>query len=83
MLILYMWLQFINKVKFMHQGEGHIKGKVKYLHPFRFYVAHTLCKRVVYNRLKCVLVSLLKQQNYPKKLQAQLKRQIGPVPQWK
>ena len=29
MLILCMWLQVINKVKFMHQGEGHIKVKVK------------------------------------------------------
>ena len=26
-----MWLQVINKVKFIHQGEGHIKFKVKYL----------------------------------------------------
>ena len=24
------WLQVINKVKFIHQGEGHIKVKVKY-----------------------------------------------------
>ena len=40
----------------MHQGEGHIKVKVRYLHSFKFYVAHTLCKRVVYIRLKCVLV---------------------------
>ena len=32
------------KVKFIHQGEGHIKVKVKYLHPFKFYVAHTFCK---------------------------------------
>ena len=39
------WLQIINKVKVTHQGEGHIKVKVKYLHPLRFYVAHTLCKR--------------------------------------
>ena len=29
MLILCMWLQVINTVKFMHQGEGHIKVKVK------------------------------------------------------
>ena len=41
-LILYVWLQIINKVKFIHQGEGHINVKVKYLHPFKFYVAHTL-----------------------------------------
>ena len=32
LLILCMWLQVINKVKFTHQGEGHIKVKVKYLH---------------------------------------------------
>ena len=43
MLILCMWLQVINKVKFIHQGEGHIKVKVKYLHSFKFYVVHTLC----------------------------------------
>ena len=47
MLFLCMWLQVINKVKVTHQGEGHIKVKVKYLHPFKFYVAHTLCKWVV------------------------------------
>ena len=55
-LILCMWLQVINKVKVTHQGEGHIKVKVKYLHPFKFYVAHALCKRVVYIRLKCYLL---------------------------
>ena len=43
MLILCIWLQVINKVKVTHQGEGRIKVKVKYLHPFKFYVAHTLC----------------------------------------
>ena len=48
-----MWLQVINKVKVTHQGKGHIKVKVKYLHPFKFYVAHALCKRVVCIRLKC------------------------------
>ena len=46
--ILCVWLQAINKVKFIHQSEGHIKVKVKYLHPFRFYVASTLFKRVVW-----------------------------------
>ena len=56
MLILCIWLQVINKVKVTHQGEGHIKVKVKYLHFFKFYVTHTLCKRVVCIRLKCVLV---------------------------
>ena len=35
-----MWLQVINKVKVTHQGEGRIKVKVKYLHSFKFYVAH-------------------------------------------
>ena len=39
-----MWLQVINKVKVTHQGESHIQVKVKYLYPFKFYVAHTLCK---------------------------------------
>ena len=29
LLILCMWLQVINKVKVTHQGEGHIKVKVK------------------------------------------------------
>ena len=47
LLIICMWLQVINKVKVTHQDEGHIKVKVKYLHPFKFYVAHTLCKWVV------------------------------------
>ena len=38
-LILYMWLQVINKVKITHQGEGHIKVKVKISSSFP-----TLCK---------------------------------------
>ena len=42
LLIICMWLQVINKVKVTHQGKSHIKVKVKYLHPFKFYVAHTL-----------------------------------------
>ena len=54
-LFLSLWLQVIKKVKFIHQGEGHIKVKVKYLHPFRFYVAHTFCKRVVCIRLNAFL----------------------------
>ena len=37
LLIICMWLQVINKVKVTHQGEGHIKVKVKYLHPFKFF----------------------------------------------
>ena len=56
LLILCMWPKVINKVKVTHQGEGHIKVKVKYLHPFKFYIAHTLCKRVVCIRLKCYLL---------------------------
>ena len=55
-LILCMWLQVINKVKVTHQGEGDIKVKVKCLHPFKFYVAHALCKQVVCIRLKCYLL---------------------------
>ena len=50
-LILCVWLQFINKVKFMHQGEGHIKVKVN----IKFYVDHTLCKGVVCIRLNAFL----------------------------
>ena len=50
-----MWLYVINKVKVTYQGEGHIKVKVKYLHPFKFYVAHALYKRVVCIRLKYYL----------------------------
>ena len=54
-LILCMWPKVINKVKVTHQGQGHIKVKVKYLLPFQLYLAHTLCKRVVCIRLKCYL----------------------------
>ena len=36
------WLMVINEVKATHQGQGHIKVKVKYLHPFKFDVAHTV-----------------------------------------
>ena len=42
MLILCVLLQIINKVKVTYQGQGHIKVKVKYLHTFQFYVAHTV-----------------------------------------
>ena len=58
LLILSMWLQVINKVKVIHQGEGHTKVKVKYLHPFKFYIARTLCNRVVCIQLKCYLLIL-------------------------
>ena len=37
-LILCMWLQVTNKVKVTHQGEGHIKVKVRNLFPFQLYV---------------------------------------------
>ena len=47
-----MWLYVINKVKVTNLAEGHIKVKVKYLHPFQFYLAHTVSKWVVYIRLK-------------------------------
>ena len=47
MLILCIWLQVINKVKVTHQGEGHIKVKVKYVQYFKFYADRTLCKPVV------------------------------------
>ena len=57
-LFLCVWLQFINKVKFIHQGENHIKVKVKYLHPFKFYVAHTLCKQVVCIWLNAFLLNI-------------------------
>ena len=58
-LILCVWLQVINKVKFIHQGEGHIKVKIKYLHPFKFYAAHTVCQRVVCIRLNAFLFAIL------------------------
>ena len=40
-LILFMWLQVINKVKVTHQGEGHIKVKVRNLFPFQLDVNFT------------------------------------------
>ena len=57
-LFLCLWLQVINRVKFIHQSEGHIKIKVKYLHPFKFYVAHTFCKQVVCIQLNAFLFYL-------------------------
>ena len=47
-----------NKDKITHQGEGHIKVKETYLCSFQFYVAHTVSKRVVGIRLKCILVTI-------------------------
>ena len=40
------------------RSRSHIKVKVKYLHLFKFYVARTLCKRVVCIRLKCYLFEI-------------------------
>ena len=57
MLVLFIWLQVINKVKVTRQGEGHIRAKVKYLHPFKFYVAHALCVLVKNNTLRPPLLS--------------------------
>ena len=37
MLNICMWPKVINKVKVTHQGEGHSKVKVKYLHPFKLH----------------------------------------------
>ena len=56
MSVLCILLQVINEVKVTHQGEGHIKVKVKYLYPFKFYVAHTFWKRVVCIRLNAFLL---------------------------
>ena len=58
LLILCMWLQVINKVRVTHQGQGHIKVKAKYLHPFKLDIACTLCKLMVCIRLKCYLFFL-------------------------
>ena len=60
LLIVSIWPKVINKVKVTHQGEGHIKVKIKYLHPFKFYVACTLCKCMVCILLKCYLFLLCK-----------------------
>ena len=46
MLILYIWLQVINKVMVTHQGKGYIKVKVKYLTPFQFYVKSYLFQHI-------------------------------------
>ena len=67
-LILCMWLQVINKVKVTHQGEGHIKVKVKYLHPFKSYVADTLRKWVVCIRLNAFLFLLCSEKSQGHKL---------------
>ena len=46
LLILCMWPKVINKVKVTHQGQGHIKVKVKYLLPFQLYVKFYLFKHI-------------------------------------
>ena len=46
-LILCMWLQVINKVKVTHQGEGHIKVKVRNLLPFQLYVKFYLFYHII------------------------------------
>ena len=56
-----MWLKVINKVKATHQGESHIKVIVKYLYPFKFYVAHALCKWGGLHSTEMLLVTLMAQ----------------------
>ena len=46
LLILCMWPKVINKVKITHQGQGHIKVKVKYLLPFLLYVKFYLFQHI-------------------------------------
>ena len=46
LLILCIWPKVINKVKVTHQGQGHIKVKVKYLLPFQLYVKFYLFKHI-------------------------------------
>ena len=41
-----MWLQVINKVKVTHQGQGHVKVKVKYILPFKLYAKFYLFKHI-------------------------------------
>ena len=41
-----MWPEVINKVKVTHQGQGHIKVKVKYLLLFQLYVKFYLLKHI-------------------------------------
>ena len=40
-----MWPKVINKVR-AHQGQGHIKVKVKYLLPFQLYVKFYLFEHI-------------------------------------
>ena len=41
-----MWPKVINKVKVTHQGQGHIKVKVKYPLSFQLYVKFYLFKHI-------------------------------------
>ena len=41
-----MWPKVMSKVKVTHQGQGHIKVKVKDLHPFKLYVKFYLLKHI-------------------------------------
>ena len=59
MLILCMLLPIINKFKFTHLDQGHIKVKVKNLHTSNFMYPILLSKQVVCIWLKCVLVLVL------------------------
>ena len=47
MSILRIWLQIINEVKVTHQGQGHIKVKIKYLLPFQFYAKFYLFQHII------------------------------------
>ena len=46
MLILCILPKVINKVKVTHQGQDHIRIKVKYLLPFQLYVKFYLFKHI-------------------------------------
>ena len=46
LLILCMWPEVINKVKVTHQGQGHVKVKVKYILPFQLYGKFYLFKHI-------------------------------------
>ena len=41
-----MWLQVTNKVKVTHQGQGHVKVKIKYILLFQLYVKFNLFKHI-------------------------------------
>ena len=63
-LILCMWLQDINKVKVTHQGQGHIKVKVKISSSLP-----TLCKMLLvltYESFVCGYRSLIRSRSHIK-----------------